>query len=143
MGFCGCLQGLASRCVTRHSSLSPFDHKERSSTSCSSANCSAVLGVSPLVCLKIDQVESLQKQRSHLSLPLVNKNYLDYFTVNTTEKFTRAPTVCTRLFSPALTRAWEGGYCSRRLVKTLLTVETQHQKSNMVAFLPALPPVEF
>ena len=39
-----------------------FDHKERSSTSCSSANCNVVLVVSPLVSLMIDQVESLQKR---------------------------------------------------------------------------------
>ena len=50
-----------------------FDHKERSSTSCSSTNCSAVLVVSPLVSLMIDQVESRRKrcvQGSHLSLDL-------------------------------------------------------------------------
>ena len=53
-----------------------FDHKERSSTSCSSANCSVALVVSPLVSSMIDQVESLRKQHvqgSHLSLPLSHK----------------------------------------------------------------------
>jgi len=41
-----------------------FDHKERSSSSCSSANCSVgvVLVISLLVSLMIDQVESLRKQ---------------------------------------------------------------------------------
>ena len=37
-----------------------FDHKEQSSTSCTSANSSAVLVVSPLMSLIIDQVESLR-----------------------------------------------------------------------------------
>ena len=36
-----------------------FDHKEQSSTSCSSANCSVILFVSLLVSSMIDQVESL------------------------------------------------------------------------------------
>jgi len=36
-----------------------FDHMERSSTSCSSANSSIVLVVSPLWSLMIDHVESL------------------------------------------------------------------------------------
>ena len=40
-----------------------FNPKERSNTSCSSANCSVVLGVSPLVSLMVDHlVESLRKR---------------------------------------------------------------------------------
>ena len=61
MCFSGCLQGLASRCVTRRSPfVRPQGMKEYS---CSSANCSVVVVVSLLASLMIDQVESLRKRR--------------------------------------------------------------------------------